>query len=117
MNFSSKACILALLLKIPRKRQEVREAVVCELCSPTGTWGFLSVIKNLSELILMSSGYLVAKRAVNALDRIYYMQNACPRSREFNDVTVGHLVWWFPAKLAEFSKIGGNVWEFSGNVF
>lgn len=52
MNFSSKAFILELCLKIPCKGQEVREAVVgCELCSPTGICGFLS--KNMSELILV----------------------------------------------------------------
>lgn len=34
MNFSSKACILKLVLKISCKGQEVRDAVVvCELCS------------------------------------------------------------------------------------
>lgn len=44
------------------------------------------------------------------------MQNTCPRSREFNDVTVGHLVWWFPAKLAEFSKIVGGVFESSVGI-
>lgn len=64
--------------------------VVCELCCPMGTWGFLSIIKNLSELILVTSGCLVAKRAFNALDITYYMRNTRPRSREFNDVTVGH---------------------------
>lgn len=74
--------------------------MVCELCSPTDIWGFLSVIKNLNELILVSCGCFIAKRAFNALDIIYYMQNTCARPREFNDVTVGHLVWWFPAKLA-----------------
>lgn len=69
--------------------------------------GILSVIKNLSELILVKRGCLVAKRAFNALDVIHYMQNKYPTSREFNAVTVGHLVWWFPAKLDELSKIGG----------
>lgn len=88
-----------------------------ELCSPTGIWGFLSVIKNVSELILVSSGCLLAKRAFNALDIIYYTQNTCPRSREFNDVTVGHLVGWFPTKLAEFRKTGRYIGEFSGNFF
>lgn len=54
--------------------------------------GVLSVIKNLSELILVKRGCLVAKRAFNALNVIYYMQNIYPRCREFNAVTVGHLV-------------------------
>lgn len=70
--------------------------------------GVLSVIKNLSELILAKRGCLLAKRAFNTLHVIHYMQNKYPRSREFNVVTVGHLVWWFPAKLDEFSKIGGR---------
>lgn len=69
--------------------------------------GALSLIKNLSELILVKRSCLVAKRAFNALDVIRYMRNKYPTSREFNAVTVGHLVWWFPAKLNEFSKIGG----------
>lgn len=69
--------------------------------------GVLSVIKNLSELILVKGGCLFAKRAFDALDVIHYMQNKYPTSREFIVVTVGHLVWWFPAKLDEFSKIGG----------
>lgn len=55
-HFSSKAWILELLSKIPHKGQGVRDAVVCELSSPVGPWGFLSVIKNLSEHILVRSG-------------------------------------------------------------
>jgi len=108
MSCSSKACILELILKMPHKGQEVRDAVVaCELCSPMGTWGFLSVTKNLSELLWVSGGCLVAKRAFNALDILYYSQNACPRPRECNGVAGGHLVWWFPARLVESSKAGG----------
>lgn len=42
---------------------------------PWVSGGFLSVIKNLSELILVKRGGLVAKRALNALHVMHYMQN------------------------------------------